>query len=88
MTGLADYSNSDAFLFLENAQVASNTNFQTAGNTSNTDSLAVQIGAIPAATQYFNGDIGQAIAFNSVLTTSQRRRVEHAAAYSFKIACN
>jgi hypothetical protein len=88
MTGVADYANSDAFLFLESTQVVSNTNFQTAGNTSNTDSQSVQVGAVSAASQYLNGDIGQALAFNTALTASQRKRVEHAAAFSFKISCN
>jgi hypothetical protein len=35
-----------------------------------------------------SGDLGQALAFNTALTASQRKRLEHAAAYSFKISCN
>jgi hypothetical protein len=87
--GVFDWANSDAFVFLDGKQEGSDTNFQTAGNTSNTDSLAVRVGlSDPTLNQYLNGDIGQALAFNTALTASQRKRVEHAAAYSFKISCN
>lgn len=89
-TGLFDYANSDLFLFLDGSQTASNTNFQAAGNTSNTDSDAVRVGASATTgfDQYFQGDMGQAIAFPSALTASQRKRVEHSAARSFKLSCN
>lgn len=85
--GVFDYSNSDLFLFLDGTQEASNTSFQTAGNTSATNSGSVSLGN-NSAPQPMNGDLGQALAFNTVLTASQRKRVEHAAAYSFKISCN
>lgn len=86
-TGVFDYSNSDAFLFLDGTQSASSTSFQTSGNTSNSDSAYVSLGNnnIPQA---FNGDIGQVLAFDVALNASQRKRTEHAAAYSFKISCN
>jgi hypothetical protein len=88
-TAVFDWANSDLFLFIDGAQAASNTSFQTNGNTSNNDSLAVRVGlADLSLSQYMQGDIGQALAFNTALTASQRKRVEHAAAYSFKISCN
>jgi hypothetical protein len=82
-----DWANSDLFVFLDGTQSASNTNFQTAGSTSDTNSASVTIGS-GANGQRLNGDLGQALAFNTALTASQRKRVEHAAAFSFKISCN
>jgi hypothetical protein len=88
-TAVFDWANSDLFVFLDGTQAGSNTSFQTNGNTSDSDSLAVRVGlSDPAFNQYLNGDIGQAVAFNTALTASQRKRVEHAAAFSFKISCN
>jgi hypothetical protein len=88
-SGIFDWANSDAFVFLDGKQEASSTSFQTAGNTSNTDSLAVRVGLADSTfNQFLQGDIGQALAFNTALTASQRKRVEHAAAFSFKISCN
>jgi len=87
-TAVFDWANSDLFVFLDGTQSASNTSFQTDGSTSNTDSANVRVGGGSQAGQRMNGDIGQALAFNTALTASQRKRVEHAAAYSFKISCN
>lgn len=42
--GFIDYANSDAYLYIDNTQVASNTSFLTNGNTSNTDSAYASIG--------------------------------------------
>jgi hypothetical protein len=36
----------------------------------------------------FNGDMGLLVAYESAHSASLRRRLEHAAAYSFKISCN
>lgn len=88
-TAIFDWANSDLFVFLDGTQSGSNTSFQTNGNTSDTDSLAVRVGlADPAFNQYMNGDIGQAVAFPFALTAAQRKRVEHSAARSFKLSCS
>lgn len=87
-TGVFDYANSDLFLFLDGAQEASNTNFQTAGNTSATNSNLVEVGASTANSFYTTGEIGLTAAFPSALTAAQRKRVEHSAARSFKLSCN
>lgn len=47
-TGLFNYATSDLYIRTNGAVVASNTSFQTDGNTSDTDSLAVAVGALSA----------------------------------------
>lgn len=44
--------------------------------------------ALPAQTQFWDGDIASISYFQSELATPLKRRLEHAAAYSFKISCN
>lgn len=39
-------------------------------------------------TLFFNGDMGMLTTYESAHSASLRRRLEHAAAFSFKIACN
>jgi hypothetical protein len=67
-------------------------NFGTTGNTPNTDSAQnTTIGCFLTETgnvQHFNGDAAVVAAFQVALSGSQRKRLEHAAAYSFKISCN
>jgi len=65
-----DYANAD--LFHQVDQLAeSNTSFQTAGNTSNTASLAVRIGATGAPTQYFDGQMTLVAFVQDLLTTQE-----------------
>lgn len=87
-TAIFDYANAALTLFLDGASSASSTSFQTAGNTSNTNSTNVRVGCSAVDTQFSEADIAEVVAFNSALTASQRKRLEHAAAYSFKISCN
>ena len=67
-------------------------NFGTTGNTPNTDSAQnTNIGCFLSGAgnlQHFNGDAAVVAAFQVALSGSQRKRLEHAAAYSFKISCN
>jgi hypothetical protein len=86
-TGVFDYSNSDLFLFLDGKQESQQLNFSTNGNSSATNSGSVTLGN-NTISQALNGDMGQALAFNFALHSSLRKRLEHAAAFSFKIACN
>lgn len=69
-TGVIDYSNSNAFVYLNGSINNSTTSFQTDGLTSNTDSSVIQISnaAIP---NYMNGDIAEIIVFNRALTTAE-----------------
>lgn len=46
------------------------------------------VGSIAVGGFYFKGDIGVVLQFPFVLTNSNRKRCEHASAYSFKITCS
>ena len=49
ITGFLNWTDSDAFLYFNGAQVATSSSFQTDGNTSNTSSAGVYIGGNPIA---------------------------------------
>lgn len=70
-----DYANSDAFIYAEGVLRGSNTSFQTAGNTSDTDSLAVSVGSGNGA-NFMDGWIGELLVWPRVLTDAERQRVE------------
>jgi hypothetical protein len=61
-TAVFDWANSDLFVYLNGALVASSTSFSTDGVTSNTDSAAIVIGANAAATtQFWPGKVAELI---------------------------
>lgn len=64
-----DYANTNLFLYFDGSQEASNTSWQTAGSTSDTDSSQIRVGT-------FNGDIAEVIAYNRALSTAERENVE------------
>jgi len=68
--GVFDYANSDCFQWTNGTADGSNTSFQTAGNTSNTDSLAVEIG------RTFVGYIGEIIVLDYAADASTRQLFE------------
>jgi hypothetical protein len=63
-----DYTNADLFLYLNDVLEASSTTWQTSGNTSDTDSFQIRVGAL-------NGDIGEVIVYNRALTSTERESV-------------
>lgn len=83
-----DYLNSDLFLYVNGANVATSTNFQTNGTTSDTNSTSIKIGARGSTTDYMNGDIAEVIAFNRALTTAEIRDVHYylSAKYNITLA--
>lgn len=86
--GLFNYGSAALTAYERGTAVSRSGGFQTAGNSANTDSLAV-IGAFggDGGIEPLAGDVGL-FAFIETSSASLRRRFEHAAAYSFKIACN
>lgn len=60
--------------------------FQSAGNTSNTNG-EFWIGTDSASSR-FTGQVAQVLFANQSVSRALQRRIRHAAAYSFKIACN
>jgi hypothetical protein len=74
-------------------QAANNTLASSGGNTSNTASQRIRIGANSASNpadppQFMSGLIAKVSVLPFAPTSSLIKRVEHAAAFSFKIACN
>lgn len=79
LTGIADYANSDAFIYSGGALQASNTSFQTDGNTQDTSHLAVMVGnnnISPSGGQLHDGWIGEILVWPRALTNAERQRVE------------
>lgn len=75
LTGIWDYANSDAFVFLGGTQAAQNLSFQTDGNTSDTSSLSFIVGSVGGGS-YFDGWIGEILVWRRVLSASERLAAE------------
>ncbi len=69
-----DYSNSDLDIYLNKTLDGGTTSFQTNGSTSNTASTGSAIGST-FSINFFDGDIGEIIIFNSEHTATQRDTV-------------
>ncbi|MGJ8650759.1 MAG: LamG-like jellyroll fold domain-containing protein [Opitutaceae bacterium] len=78
-TGVFDYANATLKLY-SNGDLSTNaTNFQSAGNTSNTNSLNIRLGADAATNDergFYTGNLGEVIIYNRVLSDSEREEVE------------
>lgn len=75
--GIIDYSNGDIYFYKNGNLLESNLTDLSAGNTSDTDSLAIDIGNITAnAGNDLNGDIGEILVYNVALSNSDRQSVE------------
>ena len=72
-TTVYDYTNTDAFQYLNKNSISSNTSYQSATTTSNTASANSQIGSTGSGvSQYFDGDIGEVLVFHSAHTAAER----------------
>lgn len=74
ISGYIDYANATAKLFKNGTEIGSDTSFQTAGNTSNTDSQSVAIGRYPS--YGFDGFVAEIAMYDSVLSDADRQAVE------------
>jgi len=77
--GEFDYANGAISLYQDGALATTVSSFQTAGNTSDTDSLNIRIGADASLTNargFFTGDLAELIVYDRVLTDSERALVE------------
>lgn len=72
---VADYANTGAFMYIDGVAAGSNTSFLTAGNTSDTPSLAARIGA-QLGGFFINMDLRELAVYSSALSTSNRQLVE------------
>lgn len=86
LAGLFDWANAALTAYLNGIGSSRAGGFQTAGNSSDT-AFPVEIGGYNITGGRLNGDVGL-LAFVETSSAVLRRRFEHAAAYSFKIACN
>lgn len=71
-TGVLDYTNSDAFIYLGQSLDGSTTSFQTDGSTSDTDSLASRLGSSLSSLDFFDGQIAELIVFHAAHNADQR----------------
>ena len=69
VTCVADYANSDGFIFENGDLLASNTSFGTSGNTENTDSTSANLMGIGS---FFFGLVAEVVVYNRVLSSSER----------------
>lgn len=89
---VANFTNNPLQSFLNGASLGSQ-NFAATGNTPNDNSAnPTLLGGFRDSSntyvQTYNGHIGQVSAFQAAIAQPLLKRLEHAAAYSFKIACN
>ena len=78
LTGVYDYQNGQASLLVDGA-VETQAAFQSAGSTSDTDSLNIRVGADAALNTprgFFNGQIAELIVYDRVLTASELASVQ------------
>lgn len=78
-TGTFNYSNSSLHLYADGELLSSASNFQTDGNTENTDSLNIRLGADASLSRlrgFFTGDLAELIIYDRVLTATERKRIE------------
>ena len=74
--GVLDYANAAAYLHLNGTTVATNTSFQTAGNTSDTNSQAIRVGSDAGDVFNWRGWISEIIVYQRALSATERQRVE------------
>jgi hypothetical protein len=84
--GIANWGEGTASIVV-NGSAATSVNFAASGNTSNTDSANTSIGTSTAAGGFI-GEVALAQAFDSIPSDAAKKRLRHAAAFSFKLACN
>lgn len=75
-SGVFDYANSDLSQYINGSLDGSTTTFQTNGNTSDTDSSGITVGATAVGTQVAHSDIAEILVFPRVLATAERQAVE------------
>jgi hypothetical protein len=75
-TGIVDYANSDAFLYINGTLDNSTTSFATDGNTSDTNSNNIRLGRVGTTNaSYLNGDLAELIVYNRALTLAELTKV-------------
>lgn len=70
-----DYANTDLNLYVNRTADASNTSYQTATTTSNTDSLRLSIGSGVTNASYLDGQIAEILVYHSAHSSTDREKV-------------
>lgn len=70
-----DYANTDLNLYVDRTANGSNTSFQTATTTSNTDSLRLTVGSGVGFAQRVNGQIAEILVYHSAHSSADRETV-------------
>lgn len=86
LTGVYNYAASDLFLYVSGSLLASNTSFQTDGNTSDTDSDNVSVAQNSFGVGALDGAIGEILIYQRALSAAERQRVERALGKKWGIA--
>ena len=81
-----DYANSDCFVWVDGTAVGSTATFQTAGNTSATNSQAFNIGATGANQTPFTGRTAEVVLVSIALGTVDRQKLEGYLAHKWGLA--
>jgi len=85
VAGVFHWAGAALWAYLSGSGTSRTGGFQTAGNSENASSV-ISLGAFGNTTEALLGDIG-IVAFIETASSPLRRRFEHAAAYSYKLAC-
>lgn len=85
-SGILDYSNAKSFQYINSFLDVLDDPFQTAGNTSDSNSSAISIGSFPTPSAYLNGAIAEIIVYNRALNTSELAQVHRYLARKWGIA--
>jgi hypothetical protein len=75
-TGIVNFASRTLAQFINGSAQGSSSTFQSAGNTSDTDSLAINIGSHTGTSNFGNMDIAEILVFSAALSTADRQRVE------------
>jgi len=76
-TGIADYGNAKGRVYKNKNLIASQETFLTTGNTDNTPSNAIVLGASAAGASCITGDIGEVLLYNRPLTIWQKNCIDN-----------
>jgi hypothetical protein len=85
-SGILNYSDAKAFNYINGALNGTDDPFQTVGNTSDTNSNNISIGASGVPSNHLNGDIAEIIVYNRALNTSELAQVHRYLARKWGIA--
>lgn len=82
-TAVFDYTNSDLYLYRNGSLEASNTSFQTGGNTSNTAAFTSMIGSGVGGVDFFLGDIAEILVYHTAHDATTRQRIRNYLRYKW-----